>query len=54
MRILSLFSGIGAFEHALSELSIPFDLVNYCEVDAFNIINGERICSGNHPARLAR
>ena len=45
MRILSLFSGIGAFERALSELSVPFDLVNYCEVDpyashAYSLLHG--------------
>lgn len=33
MKVLSLFSGIGAFEKALSELEIPFDLVGYCEID---------------------
>lgn len=34
IRYLSLFSGVGAFEKALSELKIPFELVNYCEIDA--------------------
>ena len=33
LRVLSLFSGIGAFEEALNKLSIKYDLVNYCEFD---------------------
>ena len=35
MRILSLFSGIGAFEKALYNQNISFDLVNYCEIDKY-------------------
>ena len=35
MRVLSLFSGIGAFEKALNDLNIYFDLVNYCEIDKY-------------------
>lgn len=34
LKVLSLFSGIGAFEEALKELNIDFELVNYCEFDA--------------------
>lgn len=33
LRVLSLFSGIGAPERALDELGIPYDLVGYCEFD---------------------
>ena len=33
IRLMSLFSGIGAFEEALKEIGIDFDLVNYCEFD---------------------
>lgn len=33
MRLLSLFSGIGAFEKALHNLGVPYSLVGYCEVD---------------------
>ena len=33
IKLLSLFSGIGAFEEALKEIGIDFDLVNYCEFD---------------------
>ena len=29
LRVLSLFSGIGAFEKALTNLAIPYDLINY-------------------------
>ena len=35
MRLLSLFSGIGAFEKALDRLGVSFDLVNYCEIDKY-------------------
>lgn len=35
MRILSLFSGIGAFEKALKNLKIDFELVGYCEIDKY-------------------
>ena len=35
MKILSLFSGIGAFEKALDNLKIPYDLVGYCEIDKY-------------------
>ena len=33
MRVLSLFSGIGAFEKALTNLKIPFELVAFSEID---------------------
>ena len=35
IKYLSLFSGIGAFESALRRLNIPFELINYCEIDKF-------------------
>lgn len=35
MRVLSLFSGIGAFEKALSKNYISYELVNYCEIDKY-------------------
>lgn len=35
MKVLSLFSGIGAFERALENLNIDFELVNYCEIDKY-------------------
>lgn len=45
VKLLSLFSGIGAFEKALTNLGIPFDLVAYCEFDpyaskAYSVIHG--------------
>ena len=45
VELLSLFSGIGAFEKALTNLHIPFHLVNYCELDghaskAYSLIHG--------------
>lgn len=35
LNVLSLFSGIGAFEKALENLNIPYNLVNYCEIDKY-------------------
>lgn len=35
MKLLSLFSGIGAFEKALDRKGIDYDLVNYCEFDKY-------------------
>jgi len=35
LKILSLFSGIGAFEKALERLDIDYELVNYCEIDKY-------------------
>lgn len=35
VRLLSLFSGVGAFEEALNGLGIPFELVNYCEKESY-------------------
>lgn len=35
IKYLSLFSGIGAFEKALQNLHIPYDLVGYCEIDKY-------------------
>lgn len=37
MKVLSLFSGIGAFEKALDRLEIPYELVNFCEFDKYAI-----------------
>ena len=31
LRVLSLFSRIGAFEKALTDLGIDYELINYCE-----------------------
>lgn len=35
MLVLSLFSGIGAFESALDRLHIDYALLNYCEIDKY-------------------
>ena len=35
VKLLSLFSGIGAFEKALTNLEIPFELIAYCEFDKY-------------------
>jgi DNA (cytosine-5)-methyltransferase 1 len=45
LNVLSLFSGIGAFEKALKNLGIPHNVVAYCEIDkyaskAYSIIHG--------------
>lgn len=36
LKIVSLFSGIGAFEKALSNLKINFEVINYCEIDKYS------------------
>ena len=35
MKVLSLFSGIGAFEKALDNMGVHYELVNYCEIDKY-------------------
>ena len=35
IRLLSLFSGIGAFEKALDRCNIPYELIGYCEIDKY-------------------
>lgn len=35
LNILSLFSGIGAFERALENIGVDFKIVNYCEIDKY-------------------
>ena len=35
MKILSLFSGIGAFEKALDNLQIPYELAGFSEIDKY-------------------
>ena len=35
IKLLSLFSGIGAFEKALDNIGVDYELVNYCEIDKF-------------------
>ena len=35
IRLLSLFSGIGAFETALRRGGYQYNLVNYCEIDKY-------------------
>lgn len=45
IKYLSLFSGIGAFESAMKNLKIPFEITNYCEIGlpqskAYSLIHG--------------
>jgi len=35
LKVLSLFSGIGSWEKALSRVGIDYRLVNYCEIDKY-------------------
>lgn len=35
LRLLSLFSGIGAFERALEQADIDFELIGFCEIDKY-------------------
>lgn len=46
IRVLSLFSGIGSFEKALTNLNIDYELVGYSEIDkyaskAYSLIHSE-------------
>lgn len=43
MRVLSLFSGIGAFEAALRNIRADFELVNYCEIDKYASLSYSQI-----------
>ena len=48
LKVLSLFSGIGAPERALENIGIDFELVNYCEFDdnasyAYHLLHGAPI-----------
>lgn len=48
LRLLSLFSGIGAFEEALKNIGINYELINYCEfvpdiARAYSLIHNESI-----------
>jgi len=45
LNVLSLFSGIGAFERALENVGIRYNLVGYCEIDqyaskAYSLLHG--------------
>ena len=35
MKVLSLFSGLGAFKKALKRQNIKYELINYCEIDKY-------------------
>ena len=35
LKYLSLFSGIGAFESALTNLGVNYEVVNYCKIDKY-------------------
>ena len=49
IKVLSLFSGIGAFEEAMSNLNIDFEVVNYCEfkdsiAKAYSLMHNIDVC----------
>lgn len=35
LKLISLFSGIGAFEKALKNIGVDYELINYCEIDKY-------------------
>lgn len=48
LKVISLFSGIGAQERGLQELCIDYELLNYCEIDdgkskAYSLLHNEPI-----------
>ena len=45
LKVLSLFSGIGAFEKALTNIGVEYELINYCEINdhaskCYSLIHG--------------
>lgn len=37
LKVRTLFSGIGSPERALKDLQIPYELVDFCEVDKYAV-----------------
>ena len=37
MKLLSLFTGIGAFEKSLDRLKIPYELIGFSEIDKYAV-----------------
>jgi len=37
IKVLSLFSGIGSFEQAMTNLDLDYEIVNFCEIDKYAI-----------------
>jgi len=57
IKLLSLFSGIGAFESALRRCGRPYEVVNYCEIDPHASRSYSQIHGGTgskEPARRMR
>ena len=42
LKYLSLFSGIGAFESALTNLGVNYEVVNYCEIDKMELKSSKK------------
>ena len=42
-KVLSLFSGIGAFERACCRIGLDWELVNYCEIDRVHGISNSQL-----------
>lgn len=42
LKVLSLFSGIGAFEAALTNIGVDYELIGFSEIDKYAI---ESYCS---------
>lgn len=45
LKLISLFSGIGAFEKALKNIGVDYELINYCEIDkhaskSYSVLHG--------------
>lgn len=53
IRLLSLFSGIGAFEKALTNLGLPYETAGWCEIDA-KAATAYAAVHGADPARNLR
>lgn len=40
VKLLSLFSGIGAFEKAARNINLELELLNYCEINKYASLEG--------------
>ena len=52
IKVLSLFSGIGAFERAFCRIGLDWELVNYCEIDRWASLSYSMVNQCNESLNL--
>jgi DNA (cytosine-5)-methyltransferase 1 len=52
LKVLSLFSGIGAFERAFCRIGLDWELVNYCEIDRWASLSYSMVNQCNESLNL--